>query len=237
MCDPTGGIATGVVAVAQGGLGIASASAGYQAEKEAVRYRNYEAQSNYRYQQQQAQSAREFEQSKFDQQEALRAQTRALADIAYGQEVSAINARFMQEQEVTAQQKQKSAIAGMQARGSVLAAGRVGNSIDSLVNDYYRQQGQYDDVTDRNLAFVSMQSQEQKRASGSERANRIASQQEYVKQQIYDPIAPIKQKAPSSTPYLLQAGGALLTAGVGINKSMNMPKRGDESMNMPKRGN
>ena len=226
MCDPTGGIATGVLAVAQGGLGIASAQAGYQAEQEAVGFRNYEAQRNYEYQQRQAANARYYENLKFNQQEALRAQTRALADIAYGQEIGSINMRLMQEQEVAAQQKQKSAIQGMQSRGEIKAAGRVGNSIDALINDYYRQQAQYDYVTDRNVAFASMQSQEQKRASGSERANRIASQQEYVKQQIYDPIAPIMQKAPSSTPYLLQAGGALVRAGVGINQSMNMPKRG-----------
>jgi len=226
MCDPTGGIATGVLAVAQGGLGIASAQAGYQAEQEAVGFRNYEAQRNYEYQQRQQANARYYENLKFNQQEALRAQTRALADIAYGQEIGSINMRLMQEQEVAAQQKQKSAIQGMQSRGEIKAAGRVGNSIDALINDYYRQQAQYDYVTDRNVAFASMQSQEQKRASGSERANRIASQQEYVKQQIYDPIAPIMQKAPSSTPYLLQAGGALVQAGAGINKSMNMPKRG-----------
>lgn len=224
MCDPTGGIATGAMAVMQGGLGIGQAAAGYQQAKQTRNYNNAVAEQQYRYQQEQASASRNFEQLKYNQQQQVMRQTRLLADSAYGDEISQINLRLMQEQEASAQQKQKAAREGMQARGAVLASGRVGNSIDALVADYQRQQAQFDYATERNLAFTTMQMQETKRGSAATRGSRIASQQEYIKQEILDPMKPIKQKAPSATPFILQGLGATVKMGGGIYKSMNMPK-------------
>jgi hypothetical protein len=212
------------MAVAQGGLGIGEAAAGYQQARKTTDYNNAVAEQQYQYQQQQASASRNFEQLKYNQQQQVMRQTRLLADSAYGDEISQINLRLMQEQEASAQQKQRAAREGMQARGAVLASGRVGNSIDALVADYQRQQAQFDYATERNLAFTTMQMQETKRGSAATRGSRIASQQEYIKQEILDPMKPMKQAAPSATPFILQGLGATVKMGGGIYKSMNMPK-------------
>jgi len=229
MCDPTGGIATGM-AVAQAGLGITQSIGGYQQAQQATSYSNAVAEQQYQYQQQQASAARNYEQSRYNQQQALMRQTRLLADSAYADEISQINLRLMQEQEASAQQKQKAAREGLQARGAVVAGGRVGNSIDALVADYQRQQAQFDYATERNLAFTTMQMQETKRGSAATRGSRIASQQEYIKQEILDPLKPMKQAAPSAMPFILQGAGSVLQAAGGFEsavsryKSLNPPK-------------
>jgi hypothetical protein len=222
MCDPTGGIATASIAILNGGLGIAQAFSGYQQAQQATSYNNAVAEQQYQYQQQQANAARNYEQLRYNQQQALMRQTRLLADNAYADEISQINLRLMQEQEASAQQKQKAAREGLQARGAVVASGRVGNTIDALVADYQRQQAQFDYATERNLAFTTMQMQEAKRGSAATRGSRIASQQEYIKQETLDPLKPMKQAAPSATPFILQGAGAAVQMGGGIYKSMNM---------------
>lgn len=219
MCDPTGGIATGF-AVAQAGLGIAQSIGGYQQAQQNTAYANAQAEQQYQYQQQQASAARNYEQLRYNQQQALMRQTRLLADNAYADEISQINLRLMQEQEASAQQKQKAAREGLQARGAVVAGGRIGNTIDALVADYQRQQAQFDYATERNLAFTTMQMQEAKRGSAATRGSRIASQQEYIKQEILDPLKPMKQAAPSTMPFILQGAGSVLQAAGGFESAV-----------------
>lgn len=219
MCDPTGGVATGF-AVAQAGLGVAQSIGGYQQAQQNTAYANAQAEQQYQYQQQQASAARNYEQLKYNQQQQLMRQTRLLADNAYADEISQINLRLMQEQEASAQQKQKAAREGLQARGAVVAGGRVGNTIDALVADYQRQQAQFDYATERNLAFTTMQMQETKRGSAATRGSRIASQQEYIKQEILDPMKPTKQAAPSAMPFILQGAGAVLQGAAGVESAI-----------------
>lgn len=232
MCDPTGGVAT--IAIISGGLGIAQSVSGYQQAQQNTAYANAQAEQQYQYQQQQyqyqqqeANAARNYEQLRYNQQEALMRQTRLLADNAYADEISQINLRLMQEQEASAQQKQKAAREGLQARGTVVAGGRIGNTIDALVADYQRQQAQFDYATERNLAFTTMQMQEAKRGSAATRGSRIASQQEYIKQEILDPMKPMKpmkQAAPSATPFILQGAGAALQAAGGVQSAFAKKK-------------
>ena len=232
MCDPTGGVAT--IAIISGGLGIAQSVSGYQQAQQNTAYANAQAEQQYQYQQQQyqyqqqeANAARNYEQLRYNQQEALMRQTRLLADNAYADEISQINLRLMQEQEASAQQKQKAAREGLQARGAVVAGGRIGNTIDALVADYQRQQAQFDYATERNLAFTTMQMQEAKRGSAATRGSRIASQQEYIKQEILDPMKPMKpmkQAAPSATPFILQGAGAALQAAGGVQSAFAKKK-------------
>lgn len=214
MCDPVS-ITLGVVSA---GLGIAQSVSSYNQAKQNVAYQNQVAEQNFQFQQRQASAARSFEQMRYDQQEALIAQTRLLADRAYEDEISQLNLRLMQEQEAAAQQKQKAGREGLAARGEVTAAGRVGNTVDNLIADYYRQQAQFDFATDRNLAFTTAQVQEQKRGSAATRGSRIASQQPYIQQPVLDPIAPIPQSNPSSTPYVL-SGVSSVIGGVSTGMS------------------
>jgi len=214
MCEPIS------ISVAAAGLGVAQAVGGYQQAQQATSYNNAVAEQQYQYQQQQASAGRNYEQLKYNQQQALMRQTRLLADSAYADEISQINLRLMQEQEASAQQKQKAAREGLQARGAVVAGGRVGNSIDALVADYQRQQAQFDYATERNLAFTTMQMQETKRGSAATRGSRIASQQEYIKQETLDPLKPMKQAAPSAMPFILQGAGAVLQGAAGVESAI-----------------
>jgi hypothetical protein len=196
--------------VISAGLGIAQSAASYSQAKQQTAYSNAVADSQYQYQQMQASASRNFEQLRADQQEALMSQNRLLADKAYSDEISQLNLRLMQEQEAAAQAKQQSSKAGLQQRGTVEASGRLGNTVDNLIADYYRQQAQYDYATERNLAFTGTQLQEQKRGSAATRGSRIASQQPYIKQPVLDALKPIPQAKPSSMPYLLQGASSVL---------------------------
>ncbi len=228
MCEPIS------LSVAQAGLGVAQSIGGYQQAQQATSYNNAVAEQQYQYQQQQASAARNYEQLKYNQQQALMRQTRLLADSAYADEISQINLRLMQEQEASAQQKQKAAREGLQARGAVVAGGRVGNTIDALVADYQRQQAQFDYATERNLAFTTMQMQETKRGSAATRGSRIASQQEYIKQETLDPLKPMKQAAPSAMPFILQGAGAVLQGAAGVESAIY--RKNNPGIKPPKTG-
>lgn len=200
MCGPIP-IVFGVVTA---GLGIGQAVAGAQAAQDQVNFANAQAQQNYAFQQMQATAARGYEQLKANQQEEMKTITRLFADNAYADAVAGFNTRFMQEQAASSQEQQKGAVAGIKARGEVLASGRLGNTPDNLIADFYRQQAQYDFATSQNLAFTGAQLQQQKRGAAAERGSRIASVQTYIKQPVLDPLEPLYQKAPSSTPFILQ---------------------------------
>jgi hypothetical protein len=204
MCEP---ITLGIISA---GLAIGGTVSSYQQARQDTAFANAQAEQGYQFQSMQASAARNFEQMRADQQEALMQQNRLLADQAYGDEIAQLNSRLMQEQEASAQRKQEANRQGMQARGEVQASGRLGNTIDNLLADYYRQQAQFDFNTDRNLAFAGTQTQQEKRGASSRYASRLASQQPYIKQPILDPQKPIPRSNPSALPYLMQgASGAV----------------------------
>jgi hypothetical protein len=190
--------------VVTAGLGIGQSIAGAQAAQDQVAFANAQAQQQYAFQQNSAMVARGYEQLKANQQEEMKRITRLFADNAYANDIAGFNSRFIQEQAASSQEQQKGAIAGLKARGEVLASGRLGNTPDNLIADFYRQQAQYDFATSQNLAFMGTQLQQQKVGAAAERGSRIASQQTYIKQPVLDPLEPLYQKAPSMTPFILQ---------------------------------
>jgi hypothetical protein len=219
MCGPIP-IILGVV---QAGLGIGQAMAGAQAAQDQVNFANAQAQQQYAFQQNSAMVARGYEQLKANQQEEVKRITRLFADNAFANDVAGFNTRFMQEQAASSQEQQKGAIAGLKARGEVVSAGRLGNTPDSLIADFSRQQAQYDFATSQNLAFMGAQIQQQKVGAAAERGSRIASAQTYIKQPVLDPLEPLYQKAPSMTPFILQgisAGVSGVTTGLSTAASM-----------------
>lgn len=233
MCDAVVGVGLSVLS---GGLSIGGSIAGQQEAENQTRQVNAQRDRDYRDQQEQAAIARQYEQMKYMQQEAVMQQTRFFADNAYADDIAQLNSRFMQDQEATAQAKQKANIENIQAKGSVAAAGRTGNSIDALVRDYDRQQLQFDYVTDRNTAFAKDQLQETKRGSAATRGSRIASQQPYMKQLISDPTAPIKQQMPSRAGMYLDIGGAVLKTASSVRTELKQSsaKSQDYTINYPK---
>lgn len=216
-------VASGVLSA---GLGIGQAVVGAQAARQQVDFANAQAQQGFQFQQMQASAARNFEQMKANQQDELMRINRLMADNAYANDIATLNARLMQEQAAASQERQKGAIAGTKARGEIIASGRLGNTVDNLVADFYRQQAQFDYATSQNLAFTGTQIQLQKRGVAAERGSRIASQQPYIQQPVLDPLEPIYQSKPSSLPFILQAGSSVLG---GINTGMSMYKNAPES--------
>jgi hypothetical protein len=209
--------------VVTAGLGIGQSIAGARAAQDQVNFANAQAQQQYAFQQNSAMVARGYEQLKANQQEEVKRITRLFADNAYGNDIAGFNSRYIQEQAASSQEQQKGAIAGLKARGEVLASGRLGNTPDNLIADFYRQQAQYDFATSQNLAFMGTQLQQQKVGAAAERGSRIASQQTYIKQPVLDPLEPLYQKAPSMTPFILQglsAGMAGVTTGMSTAASM-----------------
>jgi len=219
MCGPIP-IIMGVVTA---GLGIGQSIAGAQAAQDQVNFANAQAQQQYAFQQNSAMVARGYEQLKANQQEEVKRITRLFADNAFANDVAGFNSRFIQEQAASSQEQQKGAIAGLKARGEVLASGRLGNTPDNLIADFYRQQAQYDFATSQNLAFMGTQLQQQKVGAATERGSRIASAQTYIKQPVLDPLEPLYQKAPSSTPFILQGiSGVVSGATAGLNTAASL---------------
>ena len=225
MCGP---IAVPIVmGVVTAGLGIGQAVAGAQSAAQQVNFANAQAQQGFQFQQMQASSTRNFEQMKANQQEELMRINRLMADNAYANDIAVLNSRLMQEQAAASQEQQKGAIAGTKARGEIIASGRLGNTVDNLVADFYRQQAQFDFATSQNLAFTGQQIQLQKQGVAAERGSRLASQQPYIKQPVLDPLEPIYQAKPSNLPFILQGVGAVASGvNAGFSTAASMKQAG-----------
>ena len=183
-----------VMGVLSAGLSIMQQNAATRAQNAQIEFENQIAQQEYEYNTLQAQSSRTSEAQQKQLQDDVIAQNFFLANEAYSSDIAALNLRMMQENAAAGAEKRKGSLAALQAKGEIVAAGRVGNSIQNLIADVQRQQAAYDYATDMNLAFVGKQLQEQKRGAGVKRASRIASQLPYLKQPILDPMKPIKRQ-------------------------------------------
>ena len=175
------------------GLQIMQQQAATRAQNAQIEFQNMQAEQEFQYNTLQAQSARTGEAQQKQLQEDVIAQNFDLANMAYESDIAALNLRLMQERAAAGAEKRKTSLAALQAKGEIVAAGRVGNSIQNLIADVQRQQAAFDYATDKNLAFTGKQLKEQKRGAGVERASRIASQQPYLERTILDPMKPIKR--------------------------------------------
>ena len=214
MCEPVS-ITLGIISA---GLGIGQAVAGAQAAQQQVEFANAQARQGF-----------QFQQMRANQQDELMRINRLMADNSYSDEIAQLNARLMQEQAATSQQQQQAATAGAKARGEVIASGRLGNTVDNLVADVYRQQAQYDYYSSQNLAFTGQQIQLEKRGAAAQRGSRIASQQAYIQQPVLDPQEPIYQSKPSMLPFILQGAGAVVSGvstGMSTKASLDKIKTG-----------
>jgi hypothetical protein len=228
MCGPiTPAVAVAIgTAVVSTGLSIGQSVMAYQQQEQAAAFSNTQAQQSYQFDLQRSNSARMFENLKKDQQEEMMRINRMMADNAYASDVAALNARLTQEFAAASQEQQKSAIAGARARGEVVASGRLGNTVDLLVADFYRQQAQFDYTTSQNLAFAGTQTQLQKQGAAAQRGSRIASQQPYIMQPVLDPLEPLRQSGPGAGGAILGSLGAVVG---GVGTAMSTYKNAPES--------
>jgi Rps23 Pro-64 3,4-dihydroxylase Tpa1-like proline 4-hydroxylase len=208
------------------GLSIMQQQAATRAQNAAIEYENQVAEQEYQYNIGKADAARTNEAQQKQLQDDVIAQNFFLANEAYESDIAALNLRMMQEQAAAGAEKRKTSLAALQAKGEVVAAGRVGNSIQNLIADVQRQQAAFDYATDQNLAFTGKQLKEQKRGAGVERASRIASQQPYLERTILDPWKPIKRqkvKGPGLVGFLSAGLGGVST---GLNTQVGLKQAG-----------
>ena len=218
MCEPV----SIIMGVMSAGLQIMQQQAATRAQNAQIEFQNMQAEQEFQYNTLQAQSARTGEAQQKQLQEDVIAQNFDLANMAYESDIAALNLRLMQEQAAAGAEKRKTSLAALQAKGEIVAAGRVGNSIQNLIADVQRQQAAFDYATDKNLAFVGKQSQEQKRGAGINRASRIASQQPYLERTILDPMKPIKRGKVSGSGFagILSAGLSGVSTGFSTYSGM-----------------
>jgi len=142
MCDPV--TASVVIGVMSGGLQIMQQQAATRAQNAQIEFQNLQAEQEFQYNTLQAQSARTGEAQQRQLQEDVIAQNLFLANEAYESDIAALNLRLMQEQAAAGAEKRKTSLAALQAKGEVVAAGRVGNSIQNLIADVQRQQAAFE---------------------------------------------------------------------------------------------
>ena len=215
-----------VMGVLSAGLSIMQQNAATRAQNAQIEFENQVAQQEYEYNTLQAQSSRTSEAQQKQLQDDVIAQNFFLANEAYSSDIAALNLRMMQENAAAGAEKRKGSLAALQAKGEIVAAGRVGNSIQNLIADVQRQQAAFDYATDKNLAFVGKQSQEQKRGAGIDRASRIASQQPYLERTILDPMKPIKRGKVSGPGFLGVLNAGLSGAQAGFTTSSGIAAGG-----------
>ena len=220
MCDPVS-IGLGVLSA---GLGIMQANAQYQAAQEQVAFQNQVARQQYEVNMMNAEFARTSEAQKEQVRQQQIEQNETIARAAEAEKISQARQQYIEKQLQTAQDKREADLEARRARGALLASGRTGNVMQTLLADVDRQAGRFDFYSDRNLAFAGTRAQQEGRAATVERINRVSSIQPYMQQTILDPFEPVYQRAPSSTPYVLQGAGAVIggaQTGLGIEGSIN----------------
>jgi len=254
--------AAAAIGAAQVGLGVAQSIAGYKAQKQDYlnktafqdannqfaswqagfnakindankQYDYWKETVNHNNQLSYTNALRNVEITKAIRQAEVVAETRAAAGASYISDSEAIGQQFqevaMQEAVATKQYRWRS----LQARASVQAMGREGRSVDRIVNDYARQQGDYEALQQINQSLRSRQYTRTQAAQVAQYISRWNSQQFYEEQPYIDPIAPfaplptlitpsgptMRGGGPSMGAALLNAGSAVL-GGIGTYHEM-----------------
>ena len=218
MCTVT----AAVIGVISGGLSIAQQYQAVAAQNAQIKHANAQAQQNYQFQLLQNQANRTHENQKQILQDDMMLQTRFFADANHENNIAQLNTQLLQEQAATAAKKRKANREALQLMGQVRSAGRVGNTVDTLLADYRRQKEFFDYNSSRNLAFVGAQNTQRRRASQIERGSHIASQQPYLKRTILDPLKPLnapKMKGPGVIGWL-SAGAQGASAGFSAHSAL-----------------
>jgi hypothetical protein len=213
MCDPVS-ITLGVVSA---GLGIVQQQQAVAAQNEQIAFQNAQAQQNYAFAQLQAQSQRAHESQQRVLQEDMMMQNEFFANAAFESDIALLNQQLMQEQAKAGHEKRGAAREALERMGEVQAAGRVGNTIGTLLADYRRQQAYFDFATSQNLAFTASQTKEGKRAAQIERGGRIASQQPYLERTILDPIKPLNRPSARGPGFVGIASSVISGVGTGLS--------------------
>lgn len=225
------------LAVAQAGLGIAQGIAGdkarqqdylnqsafqnanaafarWQAQTSAkfadanAQYQYWQQTLNYNQQQAYVNSLRNFELSKAIQQAELVGQTRTAAGANFIQQSEALNQQLQEKAMQDAVALQQYRMQSLRARASVRAMEQEGRSVDRLVNDYARQEGDYTTLQTINQQLLKRQMSREQASVVTRYLQNYTSQQFYTEQPYLDPLAPF-----APLPTLIQPPPPTMTGG------------------------
>ncbi|MEN9767760.1 MAG: uncultured phage MedDCM-OCT-S37-C6 [Cyanobacteriota bacterium] len=193
---------------------ITDANAQYKYWADTINYNQQKAYTN---------SLRNFELIKSIRQAEVVEQTRAAAGAAFAQDSNAISQSYQEASMQEAVAMQQYRWRALQARASVQAMNQEGKSIDRIVNDYARQEGDYATLMEINQKLRTRQYNREQAGQVAQYLNRWNSQQFYEEQPYIDPIPPfaplptlLTPPPPSMTGSGPSAGAAALNIGTGI---------------------
>jgi hypothetical protein len=180
-----------VVGIISGGLSFYQHQQNIAAQNAAIDTANQNARAQFAVAELQTKIRNTEEEQKKQMQDLNISTTDFLADRGLEQDFAQINVRWMEEEEAKAWKKQTSGIEALETQGSIIAAGREGNSIINLINDVVNKQNKFDYNQDRGFAFVGRGLQMDKKRSLIASASSKASLQPYQKRTWIDPARPI----------------------------------------------
>ncbi|BAQ94447.1 hypothetical protein HOQ56_gp22 [uncultured phage_MedDCM-OCT-S38-C3] len=135
----------------------------------------------------------------FRQAEVVR-DTRAAAGASYIQDSEAIAASLQEQEMQAAIAQQQYSWRALQARSSVRALAQEGKSIDRLVNNYARQEGDYMAIEEINEGIRNRQYTRAQAGRIAQYLSQYNSQQFYDEQVIFDPVVPFPPLPTMVTP-------------------------------------
>jgi hypothetical protein len=236
-----------ISAIASGALGIIQGFAGHQAQKQeylnqkafqdangkfaswqasfnarltdANAQHKYWAETvNYNQQKSYTNSLRNFELIKGIRQAEMVGQTRAAAGGAFVQDSDAVSQAYQEASMQEAVAMQQYRWRALQARASVQAMNQEGKSVDRIVNDYARQEGDYATLMEINQKLRTRQYNREQAGQVAQYLNRWNSQQFYEEQPYIDPVPPFAPLPTLLTPPPPSMTGSGPSAGaLGLN--------------------
>jgi len=137
-------------------------------------------------------SLRNFELGKAVAQAEVVGQNRAAAGADFAQQSQALGRQLSEAAMADSVAFQQYQVAALKARGAVAAAGQEGSSIDRLMNDYARQEGDYETIQQINQGLRSRQFTGAQAAQVTRFLSQYNSQQFYEQQPYMEPMRPFQ---------------------------------------------
>lgn len=181
-------------------------------------YQYWVEQTNYGQQLAYSKSQRNVELLKAVRQAEVVRDTRAAAGASYVRDSEAIAAAYSEASMQEAVALQQYQWRSLQARASVQAMATEGRSVDRLVNDYARQEGDYATLQDINKKIRERQYTRAQAGQVADYLSRWNSQTFYDEATVFDPLPPFAPLPALMTPAgPSMVGGAPSSAAAGLN--------------------
>jgi hypothetical protein len=211
--------AAGLIAgqVAQGALGYIGA------RQQAASQQDYNNQV-YNQQARQAEAEQGYQNQQVSQQNQYILDNAANAEQALYSDRAALASQGRQEALAIALDTQQKRIEALRARGSIQASERNGNTLETLMGDFYRQEAQYNFISNQNLQFSDDQRALENQKLSTVARSRINEARPYIASPVAKPSAVQRVSKPSFLGALLSTGSEV--AGTVSSRSVYDPYTG-----------